>query len=175
MKIFLSILFLFLGVQSEEEKIIWNKDRPLTWEDFRAQAPRNASFVASTNTGISFGYSFTNTNGKIDVKFSVESFIHPNKSWFQKDKVDGYILAHEQTHFDISELYSRILKKNLGEQNFTTRAKAEIEKIYHQNEKQRRIMQAQFDTETDHSRNETKELFWRKHVSKQLKKYESWH
>ena len=153
---------------------MWNKDRPLTWTDFKGAVPKNADFVASTNTGISFGYSYTNTNGKIDVKFTIESFIHPEKSWFQKDKVDDYILAHEQTHFDISELYARMLKKRLSQQVFTKHAKAEIEKIYHQNEKQRRAMQAQYDAETDHSRIEKKELFWRKHISKQLIKYESW-
>ncbi len=174
MKIFLFISFVFFGFQYQEEKLMWNKDRPLTWTDFKGAVPKNADFVASTNTGISFGYSYTNTNGKIDVKFTIESFIHPEKSWFQKDKVDDYILAHEQTHFDISELYARMLKKRLSQQVFTKHAKAEIEKIYNQNEKQRRAMQAQYDAETDHSRIEKKELFWRKHISKQLIKYESW-
>ncbi len=174
MKIFFAILFLLLGFQSEEEKIIWNLDRPLTWKDFRANVPTNADFVASTNTGISFGYSYSNNNGKIEVKFSIESFIHPEKSWVQKDKVDAYILAHEQTHFDISELFSRMLKKKLKEKKFSKQAKSEIEKIYHQNEKQRRAMQAQYDLESNHSRNKEREIYWRKYVSKQLTNYESW-
>lgn len=174
MKTLFALIFLFLSYQGDSEKITWDKNRPLTWDDFRGDVPKNVNFVASTNTGISFGYSYTNTNGEIEVTYSVESFIHPEKSWFQKELVNDYILEHEQTHFDISELYARILKKKLSEKNFTKRVKQEIEKIYHQNESQRRVMQAKFDAETNHSRNEKKEIFWRKHIAKQLKKYDAW-
>lgn len=167
-------MFLFLSLQGDSEKIIWDENRPLTWDDFRGSVPKNVNFVASTNTGVAFGYSYTNTNGKIEVNYTVESFINPKKSWYQTDLVNDYILEHEQTHFDISELHARLLLKKLSEKKFTKRIKIEIEQIYHQNESQRRVMQAKYDAETNHSRNEAKEIFWRKYIANQLKKYESW-
>ena len=52
--------------------------------------------------------------------------------------------------------------------------KQKIEKIYKKVEQKRRAMQTRFDAETDHSRNEKQELYWRKFIAQQLAEYEHW-
>ena len=125
MKIFFAFIFFFISTpQNDSEKIIWTETQKLTWEDFRGKPVRSASFVASTNTGISFQYSYSIKNGDVNVEYSVESFFNPEGSWYVPEKVSPYILRHEQAHFDISELHARILRKNLEEKSFSKKVKS---------------------------------------------------
>jgi hypothetical protein len=175
MKLLFAFIFcLFLFPQNNPEKIFWNENQKLTWEDFRGKPVPSASFVASTNTGISFQYFYSIKNGVMDVNYSVESFFNPEGSWYIPQRVNPHILRHEQAHFDISELHARILRKNLDGKKFTKRIKSEIESIYQKVEQQRRAMQTKFDAESDHSRNTEKEAFWQKFIAKQLAEYEPW-
>ncbi len=151
---------------------MWNENQKITWEDFRGKPVRSASFVASTNTGISFQYSIK--NGDMSVEYSVQSFFYPEGSWYIPERVNPYILKHEQAHFDVSELHARMLRKKLEGRTFSKKIKSEIEGIYQQIEQKRRAMQTKFDAETDHSRNEEKEIFWQKYITNQLAEYDAW-
>lgn len=175
MKILLAAIFFFIfQPQPVSEKIQWKENEKLTWDDFRGKPLSSASFVASTNTGISFQYSYSIQNGDMSVEYSVESFFSPEGSWYIPERVSPYILKHEQAHFDISELHARMLRKNLDGKTFSKKIKSEIESIYQQVEQKRRAMQTKFDAETDHSRNEAKEIFWQKYIANQLAEYEAW-
>ncbi|HLV92045.1 MAG TPA: DUF922 domain-containing protein [Aequorivita sp.] len=175
MKVLLSLLlFLVVIPQQNSEKIIWNETQKLRWEDFRGTPSRSASFVASTNTGINFGYSYKIDNDDVYVEYAVESFFSRDKSWFVPGKVTRHILDHEQAHFDISELHARILRKKLDKKKFSKKVKFEIESIYRKVEKQRKAMQQKFDAESNHSRNEEEEYKWRKYIAKQLEDYDEW-
>ena len=168
------LIFLFLVPQHDSEKIPWDENRKLTWEDFLGTPVREANFVASTTSGINFGYSYTFENNNVNVEYSVESFFNTKTSWFIPEKVSKHILNHEQAHFDISELHARILRKRLDGQKFSKKVKSEIEIIYRQVEQQRKTMQKEFDLESDHSRNEEKENHWQQHIAKQLTEHDEW-
>ncbi|SRX75216.1 DUF922 domain-containing protein [Aequorivita antarctica] len=175
MKLFVAFLFsLLLFPQLNSEKIIWNENQKLSWEDFRGKPMRSANFAAITNSGIGFQYSYSIKNGIMDVEYSVESFFTPESSWYIPEHATSHILRHEQAHFDISELHARMLRKNISGKKFSKKIKSEIEAIYQQVEQKRRAMQTKFDAETDHSRNEEKEAFWQKFIAQQLADYESW-
>ncbi len=175
MKLLVSLLFaLFLSSQPESGKIFWNENQKLTWQDFRGKPEPSANFVASTNTGLSFQYSYSIKNGEVRVEYSVQSFFNPEGSWFLPEGVNPYILKHEQAHFDISELHARMLRKNLEGRKFSTKVKSEMEAIYQKVEQQRRAMQTKFDAETDHSRKKEKEATWQKFIAQKLTEYERW-
>jgi hypothetical protein len=175
MNLLFAYIFLFFSIpQNSTEKLFWKENEKLSWEDFRGKPIPSASFVASTNTGISFEYSYTIKNNDVNVKYSVASFFTPEGSWFIPDKVNLHILKHEQAHFDISELHARMLRKNLAGKKFSKKIKSEIEGIYKQVEQKRRAMQTKFDAESDHSRNDEKEALWQKYIAQQLATYESW-
>ena len=175
MKIFISLLFsLLIFPQGNSEKLFWNENQKLSWQDFRGKPIASAGFVASTNTGMAFEYSYSIKNGNVNVDYSVASFFNPHGSWFIPQKVNPHILRHEQAHFDISELHARMLRKNLEGKKFSKNIKKEIERIYQQVEQKRRQMQTKFDAESDHSRNLEKEHFWQKYIARQLKEYDAW-
>jgi len=177
MKIISIILFLSVHLFSPsmvEEKIEWTKDYQLQWSDFKATTSSGSGYVASTSSGIAYSYSYREVNGKKNIKVTVTCNFYPQKSWYSKKDASDYILKHEQTHFDISELYKRIFKKRIDETQFSDAMKKELEALFYQTEDDRVLMQRKFDSEADHSKNKEKELEWEAYVAQQLKAYESW-
>ena len=84
------------------------------------------------------------------------------------------MLQHEQTHFDITELHARKLRKRIEAYNFSENAKAELDELYNQIERERRAMQSKYDLETDHSILKAEEVAWVEKVQQLLKEYEAW-
>ncbi|MEZ4778732.1 MAG: DUF922 domain-containing protein [Flavobacteriaceae bacterium] len=176
MKVLLLLLVPFLGLfsVSEEEKIAWDANRPLTWQDFRGIPNRADDFVASTNSGMSFSFSFKERNGIATISYEVVSNFYPDLSWYRPERVTMYILEHEQTHFDISELHARKLRKALSILTHDREFKEKAEAIYNRIEAERREMQTQYDQESDHSNIEGAEYQWRKIVAEELKALDTW-
>lgn len=159
---------------NDEEKMEWSASRLLTWNDFRGSPNPVSDFVATTNSGMSFTYSYSIRNGKREISFEVKSYFYPNSSWYLKEDASPYILKHEQTHFDISELLARKLRKRLDAATFSDNLKPEIEAIYRQVEEERKEMQDAFDKESDHSKNKTGEAKWEAYVAQQIEAYNDW-
>ncbi len=152
----------------------WNEDRQLTWSDFKGVPDAGDSFVASTNSGVSFSFSYKVKNGKMTMEYEVLCNFYPELSWYKPNLVSPYVLKHEQTHFDISELYARKLRKAMEETSFSNTPKDEVNEIYQNMESARRELQTKYDFETDHSKNEPVEIKWRRFIAKELKHYERW-
>lgn len=177
MKVFLVsiVLSCFLAASiSEEEKIVWQEDRKLDWTDFRGIPNAADTFVASTNSGVSFAFSIKESESGVEVDYTVLSNFYPALSWYRPQRVNAYILAHEQTHFDISELFARKLRKKLASIEDPRQFKELADKYYNENEFERREMQRRYDEESDHSNIESKEYEWREFVKDQLKLLEAW-
>ena len=111
-------------------------------------------------------------NGVIDYDYTIKCHFYPNESWYDKTRASAYILKHEQTHFDISELHARILRKRISEASFSRNVKTEIRALYEAAEVDRRIMQNRFDSESEHSKNKELEYKWEAFVADQLRTYE---
>jgi len=177
MKLFAAIVLLtisFFPSEGNKEKIPWTETKQLTWDDFRGTPQAGANFVASTNSGMAFSFSFTVKNGKRTIEHSVTCNFYPKLSWFKSGKVSEYILKHEQTHFAISEWHARILRKRIAETEFSKNSKKEIETLYRKTELERQNVQNEYDLQSDHSKNKEEEYRWREIVANQLKAYERW-
>lgn len=169
----LLLLFFVSFSATQNDKIFRRENIQLKWSDFQGNPDENNPFVATTVTGIQFKYSYSLNGETPEFDFSVESFFDRKKSWYKKDRVNAHVLEHEQTHFDITELHARKLRKILNEAVFSGDVKNEIEQIYIQVEEERKAMQNLFDAETNHSQNHEKEFYWRDFISKELEKYDA--
>ncbi|AVI49832.1 DUF922 domain-containing protein [Pukyongia salina] len=167
------VLLLF-PVENDKEKMQWDESRPLTWSDFKGVPNGSDDYVASTNSGISLSYSIGYRNGEYKFNFTVQSNFYPKQSWYRPEAASEYILKHEQTHFDISELHARKLRKKLMELDVTENVKADADKLYSEIEQERRDMQHRFDSDSDHSKLRELELEWRDFIASELEKYDSW-
>ena len=171
---FFIIAFFLFPSEGDPIKMAWSESQKLTWEDFQGKPNMNSGYVASTNSGLSFSYSYSKRGDIIDYTYKVHSYFYPETSWYIPSQVDQNILNHEQTHFDISELHARILRRKIENTVFTDNIKHEIEKLYRETEKERVAMQHHFDKESDHSKNREGELKWEAFVQKEIVVYEPW-
>ncbi len=97
----------------ESDKLIfWNENRPLRISDFKG-GTENRPFQAATYSGLKVMNPVNVWTGK--TKVIVESYFNPDLSYFKQSERDSSVLAHEQLHFDITELYARKLRKQLTE------------------------------------------------------------
>lgn len=144
--------------------IEWNENRKLTWADFRGKPNRSSHNEAMTDSGMAI--SLDCNDDRTDVK--IETFFNPKKSW-TKDHESTYLLAHEQLHFDITELFVRKLRKELKILGDDCRKlNQHIETYYEKNYRAFVKYQAAYDSETNHSINSEAQLRWQKKVSKEL-------
>lgn len=155
---------LALTAQEAKEKMIsWQAERKLTWADFQGRPDLRSDAAASTATmvGVEYEYYDNNFSYKVSCNFS------KNKSWVRVKK--DIILSHEQGHFDIAEIFTRILHKEMSAYRFNRSTyRNDVDKIYDTILELKNKMQDQYDEETDYSRNKEKQILWLKKIERKL-------
>lgn len=139
------------------EKLIipWQPERKLLWDDFMCSPKKEGDAVASTSTSLGISYQVIN-NGLL---YHITCHFSKDKSWGSL-KTD-YILAHEQAHFDITELHARKLYEALNEYQFNPASvKEDIAAIYERIVREKEEMQEAYDGQTDHSRRRMTQYDW---------------
>ena len=86
-----------------------------------------------------------------------------------------YILAHEQGHFDITEIFARKLHEALQGYQFNKRTfKKDIGQIYQGIVKEKEDFQKKYDGETDHSRNRKMQYDWLETIEQMLEETQAY-
>jgi hypothetical protein len=172
---FISLFFLLVFSDfssAQEGKIYWNSQKDLIWGDFKAQPNNKSLYAAMTSSVMSYTFSAEVINNEVEVKYNVKCFFDQKSSWCKPTHLnDLYLLKHEQLHFDITELYTRKFRKELGEMKFTTNVKAEIRNLYNVINEEKTAIQKRYDLETNHSAIETIQKKWELLIKIELKKY----
>lgn len=162
----LSLSFFSASPPEERSKayIYWDQ-RALTWADFKGSAPGSSKFIALTHSAIKLDFGGEGKN----IWFTIESIFYPKKSW-KKKGVDDHILKHEQGHFDITEIYSRVLRKTLSETKFKKYDTIgdEVQRIFNSNFNACEKLQDAYDKETDHSKIKDEQYRWNTKISSML-------
>lgn len=154
------LAFLTMGVSDAPERIAWSDVKVLQWSDFKGSPNASDSWAASSSTGMSQAYELDG-NGFLNLSgTTVTAHFYPEYSWVLHQEKTKHLLGHEQTHFDITELYARKLRARIDEFKFTSNSKEEIRALYAEVEIERVAMQQLFDSETNHSMNHMKEIAW---------------
>lgn len=163
--------FLFSFNQDEGQTLIyWTSGTPLQWSDFSGVVDSTSEFDAWTYSGITYEYTWQTADEQIILESSCESFFDPAQSWVKREKISDELLAHEQLHFDLSELYSRYLQATLSTFTFTDRVDAEVDSIYEAHLNALLAAQIQYDQETDHFNNIRQQAMWTQKVKSELKR-----
>jgi hypothetical protein len=137
------------------EYIPWVEDKRLAWEDFLCEPKKGTDAVASTSTSLGISYQVVDSK----LTYHISCNFSKTKSWGLM-KTD-YILAHEQGHFDITEIYARKLYEALQNYEYNRRTfKSDINNIYQEIVSQKEALQHRYDGETDHSRNRKQQYDW---------------
>ncbi len=163
----------FTSIQDDNasDTLIWQPETKLHWDDFLAEAPSRNSFAAFTYTLINMEYSATITEGKVIPSFKIYAAFNRRRSWVknQKEARTPEILAHEQAHFDISEITARRLRKALLTETYSRKSlEQKINSIYQVTVQAGDEMQALYDQESDHGLNKAQQLKWSNRVKNEL-------
>jgi hypothetical protein len=168
MKMLLIFLISFLPLKnsfSSGDEIRWQESRKLTFTDFKGNVPAVTPWAATTSSVISFSYE--TLNGKLTKVVTHASF-DPQKSWMKKKSPE--VLAHEQLHFDITEVFTRKLYHDIVEKNSAD--KKELTNLFQQKNKECEEMQQQYDDETDHGTIEEAQAKWKEKIAAMLQSEE---
>ena len=148
----------------------WKRNLKLKHTDFKADS-KGIRGSAIANTASGFGFNITDKNGEITGSIYVRFYC--DKSWWKYELIPeekrDYVLAHEQLHFDICELFGRKLHKELltlrssGRLNERT-----IKRLHSKLEKQYSNYQDKYDKETEHSINRVEQYYWSKLIKTEL-------
>ena len=165
------IICCFLSIQKDEPIISWKESYRLSWLDFKAQPNNNVEAVAITASGITFGFSITQTSDKV-VGFSTEVYAHfyPEQSWYKIEQADTHVLGHEQLHFDITELHARKFRQHISLLKTSDTIRNELKQLHNAINKELAELQNKYDDETDYSRNVAAQTKWKTYIEAELKK-----
>ncbi|UOQ99578.1 DUF922 domain-containing Zn-dependent protease [Hymenobacter sp. 5317J-9] len=153
--------------------IEWSAARPLTVADFLGRPGPSDRLAALTTSDLKADAACR------DFVFSstVHATFNPNTSWIRNPAaITPALLRHEQVHFDITEVYARIMRQKL----LVFAAKANCEKlqpgfnnvtklVYDQWDRE----QNRYDAETNHGLNTAKQDYWEKQTHIKLAQLET--
>lgn len=149
--------------KESSEFIPWIDTRKLNWEDFQSEPQKNSEAVASTSTEMGLTYVVKNNS----FTYNITCNFSKTKSWGIVKT--PYILAHEQGHFDVTEIFARKLHKALQEYQFNhNNYRNEISRIYDNIVEQKEAFQKLYDKHSDHSRNHKHQFHWQDKIEEFL-------
>jgi len=162
--VILVIFLLSFTTQKDDSSIPWSAERRLTWSDFKSAPDENTSNAALTSSKITFKYSYDGDKG---FTYAIGCLFEKNSSW-GRVKTD-YILAHEQGHFDIAEIYARKLNKMVKAYKFNAaKAQKELPALYQKIMDELAAAQNTYDKDTDFSRDKEEQAAWSEKINRDL-------
>lgn len=163
-KLKLSIVLLVLTAANlSYNEVIWEESSKLDWADF-SHNHQNEHYAALTASGISFSYTAKETTYDIEI-FAV---FDKDESWVNTKKASRKLLKHEQLHFDITELWTRKMRKAVTQAAYIDNAI--LSELYEEHLKGLSKMQAFYDEESHHSLNNKMQQEWEAGVQQELAK-----
>ncbi len=137
--------------------IYWTQGYRLEWNDYVGDADYHTPDIAAlTASGIVSSKGCK--NGLID--YEIKACFDKTNSWVKPEAYTNYHLAHEQGHFDITELYARILYHDLALRKFKCGEEVEFESFIDESVKEWERAQKLYDYETAYSTNPTEQHRW---------------
>jgi predicted secreted Zn-dependent protease len=104
----------------------------------------------------------------------VSCYFIKTKSW-ARIKNSDILLAHEQGHFDIAELFARKLRKAFAEYKFNHQTvSSDFNFLFNTNQSERDKVDALYDKETNLSQNRDQQLLWNKKIKIELDKLQKY-
>ena len=147
-------------------------DRLLTWDDFRAAAPADRG-DRGAQTAYTVFHAAQCTGDRFE--FRVLAAMIPDQSWVappvRKDSaLSARTLRHEQTHFDLTEVHARRLRRYFAElYSPCTRGTAELDALAGRFMDEESQAQRRYDNETRYGRDAEPQRAWDADVARQLR------
>jgi hypothetical protein len=154
----------------------WSEEK-LTWLDYKNFIQQSGIHHAFTYSGITFEMSSENDT----VILQVYSYFDPSQSWVHPDHRVPTLLNHEQLHFDITELFARMMRKEMSEyfskhvsEFVKAKMDTQVKSIFTKLSDDHTLMQQKYDVETQHGILSDEQANWEKNISVKLKELDAY-
>lgn len=161
----LCLLALFSGcavtkAPVDDEKILmWNKDKPVAWTDFKGPIDPETKWGAVTISFIAYQV--------LDKKkVMVTACFNREESWKAYTRDD--LLQHEQYHFNITEIFAREMRQIVSSKKIKPETN-EFKILYSDKIKASGEMQKEYDEITQHGQNKDQQVLQEKIIDDKLK------
>ncbi len=160
---FLFVVIILSSFQSDN-KIFWKENTLLTWDDFKGKPDASSPYKALTKSVVTIDIK---TKG-MEAFLTIQNYFDKNLSW-TKDKSNAYLLSHEQTHFNIAEVWTRKFRQKIKGKTFELKSfQRDLNDMHSEIHRESKIIQMEYDKETEHSVNETNQQKWNKKINNEL-------
>lgn len=150
--------------------IPWSERKRLSWEDFSGEPTPDNHHHALTSTNMEMKAKCENNK----LKFKVEAVFNPRESW-SRNKKSAALLAHEQLHFDLTELHARMLRKRLAEiSSPCNRGAIDLNRYANEAFENWHKEQNKYDHECRHGLNKEKQQEWMTSIAARLQELEQY-
>lgn len=165
----ISSLFLLFGTcyaqQAEENNyIFWDADYKLVWTDFEKLPERFSEHGAFSVIGYEGHFNMTDEK----IRAIIKTYFDKDESW-SKNWI-GILLTHEQTHFDLAELYARKFRQRLKKAMLADQIS--VSKFKELNNEAIQILkdaQKEYDVATNYSLDYRAQMNWTNKIQEELK------
>ncbi|GAB3237999.1 hypothetical protein GCM10027346_30160 [Hymenobacter seoulensis] len=156
---------------AEPAKIEWRAGRPLTWADFKSR-PATDQLAALTSSTIDAKVGCTDFVFSADVR----AVFVPHESWVRDpQRATPALLRHEQAHFDLTEIHTRMLRQKLTLVKFDC---LKLQPAFNNLTKVAFLAwqreEARYDGETNHGLNKEKQQAWEQRIQERLQQLEAY-
>jgi len=167
------LFFISAAAQSGPDTIVWSPKR-LAWTDFREVVTYDKYYRKLAKTRWYMHYQERDDSLTNEKHINVAATFICNHSWVRKTSTNNYVLlAHEQLHFDITEIFARRLRKELSSLKGGEALARRIEKIKSKTFSKLHNMQADYDLETAGGNKPDMQKWWYDFIVKNLQQLES--
>ncbi len=172
MRLFLLfLLFFFCITPSNAQRtrhLKWQSKAPLQWAHFQGKPEAGDKVHAAvTYAGIEvLVEQIKFPSGQ--VRFKAHAIFDKKSSWVKKGPPDSKLLAHEQLHFDITEVYARKLMQKLNSLQLSKKDKAQVNKWQNRYWQAQQNAQEKYDEESVHGVDAERQQTWRALVDAEL-------
>ena len=166
----LTVMVASQSATATDDIIVWSAERKLTWDDFKARPPSGS--LGGARAALGFGFTFGCRDNQLQVH--VAARFHPQQSWVTYRIISSGLasrvgLQHEQTHFDLAEVYARRIRKYFRElKDPCPRSDAELEALAEPLFREEGAAQRRYDKETENGQLGGRQERWDKDVARQL-------
>jgi hypothetical protein len=177
MKTILFLLAIVYAISSKAqdttEFIPWS-EKKLVWADFKEDntvEKYRKKMAAKISSRVWVLPARNIINDQLAVK--ITAICIPKYSWVRQSAVGNLtVLAHEQDHFEITELFARKFRKALTGAAYSRKAYTKkISKLTKQFRKELSSMQYQYDEETWHGTKTDLQRWWHYYIINQLEEF----
>ncbi|MGC5746591.1 DUF922 domain-containing protein [Chryseobacterium sp. NFX27] len=172
----ISLCFFLFANALFGQKIIWQEDRKLVWDNFKSPVNRKNRPDVAAYTHCGWEYSVVkSTNPKSPVKIEIMAIFNEDRSWKDVKKINDYILLHEQKHFDIAEMFVRKFRKEIQEKIKTSGDyNKNFKAVYSKISNDYKNFQMSYDRITEHGMNKEKQAEYNAIIAEELDNLKSY-